>query len=104
LLGRLNLTEAGIYVLPSGKGADGFLDNRPSPEAVRIAAEFLARDRKEIDEVIAEEYGIVPAVTTAAVRDGHSSMSNRMKRRLQGRRWNCCWGGLRGRDTRRTII
>nr|WP_308629031.1 hypothetical protein [uncultured Eisenbergiella sp.] len=46
---RLNLTEAGICVLPSGKGVDGFLDNRPSPEAVRIAAEFLARDRKGID-------------------------------------------------------
>ena len=67
---RLNLTEAGICVLPSGKGADGFLDNRPSPEAVCIAAEFLARDRKEIDGVIAEEYGIVPAVTAAAIRAG----------------------------------
>lgn len=67
---RLNLTEAGICVLPSGRGAEGFLDNRPDPNAIRAVRKFLEKERREIDAVIAEEYGIVPVVTAAAAQVG----------------------------------
>ena len=67
---RLNLTEAGICVLPYGRGAEGFLDNRPDPNAIRTVRKFLEKERREIDAVIAEEYGIVPVVTAAAVQVG----------------------------------
>ena len=69
---RLGLTEAGICVLPSGGGKESLLDNHPCPEAIQAAVRFLEKGRTEMDAIIAEEYGIVPAITAAAGKVGIS--------------------------------
>ena len=69
---RLGLTEAGICVLPSGGGKESLLDNHPCPEAIQAAVWFLEKGRTEMDAIIAEEYGIVPAITAAAGKVGIS--------------------------------
>ena len=69
---RLSLTEAGICVLPSGGGKESLLDNHPCPEAIQAAVRFLEKGRTEMDAIIAEEYGIVPAITAAAGKVGIS--------------------------------
>ena len=59
-------------MLPSGGGKESLLDNHPCPEAIQAAVWFLEKGRTEMDAIIAEEYGIVPAITAAAGKVGIS--------------------------------